>query len=48
MALSDRSVEALCIVCSDSVVYRTSSDKWHYETKHTNILLKNQEERKNM
>jgi hypothetical protein len=30
------------------VVYRTSSVKWHYETKHTNILLKSQEEKKHV
>ena len=38
--------KALCVLCSDTVVCRTSSVKRHFETNHKDLNLKTKEEQK--
>ena len=38
--------KALCVMCSETVVYRTSSVKCHFETKHEWLLEKSETEQK--
>ena len=38
--------KAICVLCSNTVVCRTSSVKWHFETNHKDLNLKMKEEQK--
>ena len=42
----ERNGKALCILCSDSVVSRTSSVRHHFETNHKSVAELNEAERK--
>ncbi|MBN3284796.1 GTD2B protein, partial [Polyodon spathula] len=42
----DSKGKALCVICNESVVYRTSSVKRHFDTNHKNITDLNESERK--
>ena len=37
---------AICVLCSSYVVFRTFSEKQHYETIHKELLAKSNEEQK--